>query len=92
MFRATAFAVILTYASCASAADCNLIDRTGEEVVTPDGVGTLVTCEPLIVRYNDGSEKLTADALPIMRPIPLNAPAWYAIKLDPNWTPPRQEK
>lgn len=91
MFRAIAFAATLSYASFASASDCHLIDRIGEEVVTPEGIGTLVTCEPLVVRYEDGTEKPATDALPVMRPIPLNAPAWYAIKLDPNWIPPQEK-
>lgn len=80
-------ACLLVITAPAVASDCALINRVGEPVVTPEGVGTLVSCEPLVVRFKDGSERGTADALPVMHPIPLNSPDWYATALDPNWRP-----
>ena len=69
----------------ASPQDCGILYRPGDTVVTPDGIGTIKTCDSLRVMLKNSTEISAKDALPIMRPIPRSAPDWYGRALDPNF-------
>ena len=68
--------------------DCKTFGPADMQVVTRDGsVGTLLACEPLTVKLKDGTVLTTPVAIPVLYPIPRDAPDWYGFALDPNWEP-----
>ena len=87
---------VIIFAGCMVAAvaqaatspqDCGVLYRPGNKVVTPEGTGILQSCEQILVKYTDGAIKTPQEILPIMRPIPVDAPLWYGRQLNPNFEP-----
>lgn len=84
-----AAACLLASPACAANQDCGLLYRPGDEVITRSGKAVLKSCDPLLVRYRDGSEGSPSEVYRIVYPPPLDYPQWAGAMIDPNFLPRR---
>jgi hypothetical protein len=96
-FAITVIAALLSTSAMArdnqiSEQDCQIIYRPGVKVVTRKGSATIVTCNPLLVRYPDGAEASPTEIFLYTYPPPLDYPHWAGTMIDPNFLPMKYKR